>query len=370
MRENWNTLYSTLPNAGFHHACAWFASYLNNLEVDPAAVRIFSFHFAGRLVAIVPLRRVRQRMAGLPLWIWELPWHPHMNLCDALIAHEVDHAVVMTALLAELRRMTDLPWDALHLRNLHDSACAMSLLRGAAPPRTMLRATGSSMAFNTRSMDSAMVGSSTHFKRNLRRQRRKLEQLGAVSLTLATNADELPAAFAEFLKIESSGWKGSHGCHSAITLHPHLVNFYRDLVQNFGEQRRCLIALLKLDGRTIAAQFCLLTGDTLHLLKIAYDESLSAEAPGHQLLYDVLTHCSNSPLINRLSLVTGPAWAQGRWNPDSAQVWDAVLFNHSARGLMAFSIKRMQKAVTRIRQLLSSLLRPVTPTEQKKESTK
>jgi CelD/BcsL family acetyltransferase involved in cellulose biosynthesis len=368
LRADWNAFYSALPDAGFHHAYAWFASYLNNLEDDPAAVRIFSFYRAGRLVAIIPLRRVRQRVAGLPLRVWELPWHPHMNLCDTLIAPGEEHAAVMNALLAELRHMKDLPWDALHFRNLLDSSCAVSALRGTGSPRTMLSTTGSSMVFDTRSLDSALAGSSTHFKRNLRRQRRKLEQLGAVSLTLANDEDELPAAFAEFLKVESSGWKGADGSHSAITLHPHLVNFYRDLMQGFGAHGRCLIALMKLDGRTIAAQFCLLTADTVHVLKIAYDESLSAEAPGHQLMHELLKHCSSSPSINRLSLVTGPVWAQGRWNPASIQVSSIFLFNHNWPGLIAFSAKRMKQAVDKTVKFLSSLQISINSAARKKES--
>jgi hypothetical protein len=201
------------------------------------------------------------------------------------------------------------------------------------------------MYFSCADMESAMRNNSGQFKRNLRRQRKRLECLGHLEVSLVQDGAALEQAFQSFLDVEASGWKGGAGRGSAIRLSPHLVEFYRELMSHFSADRRCLISLLKLNDRVIAAQFCLLAGSTLYLLKIAYDEAYKADAPGNQLLFAVLEHCCRSPDITTLSLVTGPSWAVGRWNPEAQDLWSTHLFNDSLLGLVAYGAARLRAAL-------------------------
>ena len=124
----------------------------------------------------------------------------------------------------------------------------------------------------------------------------------------------------------------------------------------FGWEDCCLIALLKLDGVAIAAQFCLLAGSTLSIQKIAYDEAWHAEAPGQQLMRDMLDYACANPAISRLSLLTAPVWARGRWNPETRDVWEAYFFNHRPRSLLACALRRNKGRLSGTRQALHGLL--------------
>ncbi|MDD5250643.1 MAG: GNAT family N-acetyltransferase [Rhodocyclaceae bacterium] len=355
LREEWTALAQALPDGRFHHQYAWYLSYLRHLEPDPSSVHFFCFSRDGRPLAIFPLRWARGAVSGIKLRLWELPFHPHMDLCDALVAPEADAATLLPQLIGALSRRIGRPWDAIHLPRLLDDAMALRAVRAAPLPRVRIVRSGQSMYFPCDDMDAAMQNASKEFKRNLRRQRRKLEQRGRVEVSLMQEGDALHDAFSHFLKVEASGWKGDGGRGSAIRLHPHLVDFYRDMLAEPGAANRCAVNLVKLDGKAIAAQYCLVCGPRASLLKIAYDEAFSAEAPGQQLLHDVLAHCCASASISELSLVTGPAWAVGRWNPQSHGVWTAHVFNLTPRALAALALARLKAASVGARKWFNSV---------------
>jgi CelD/BcsL family acetyltransferase involved in cellulose biosynthesis len=352
LRHEWNALLPLLANAAFHHHYAWHDCYLHHLARQASAVHFFSFYREGRPIAIFPLRRAVRRVAGIALQVWELPSEAHVDLCDVLIARSEDSARLLYELTQVLDCFDD-GWDALCLPKLVEGSIALRALMAAPFSFVRLTRSGTSVHFPCRRAEDVQARLSTPFLRNLRRQRRKLDQQGRVELEMVSEPERLDEALAEFLRIEASGWKGEGGCSSAILLHPALVAFYRELTRRFGADGRCLINLLKLDGRPIAAQYCLVSGARLNLLKIAYDETHAAEAPGNQLLYDVLLRCCASPTFDEVSLVTGPAWASGRWNPEQREVSSAEIFNTTARGMAAFAVARLKPLAAAARALVA-----------------
>lgn len=340
LENDWRSLAATAGHSRFFQSFEWQLAYLKHMEPRPEATRYVSFFANGRAIAIFPLRRNRRSVGRISLWLWELPSHSHLILGEPLIAPEWASADLIRCLINTLDSDPALPWDALHLPALLDDSVAIRLLRETALPRTHLEQHGQSMFFHCSDMATALANCSGPFKRNLRRQGKKLSQHGTVTLSLARQGAELDAAFAEFLRLESSGWKGENGKASAINLHPHLRGFYGELKDHFAANDACLISLLKLNGEAIAAQFCLQAGTTLSIQKIAYDETWRAEAPGNQLLYQLLEYCCREPGIKQLSLVSSPAWAIGRWNPASQPVWESYVFKASLRGLGSLLMRR------------------------------
>ncbi len=353
LRDEWQALMPRLREARFYHQHAWQLAYLGNLERDVPAVRYFHFRRGARPVAIFPLRRALRRVAGIDLHAWELPYEAHMDLCDAPIAPDENSAELLCELVCGLAHATGLPWDVLHLPKLLDGGAALRALQAAPLSFITLARSGRSMHFDCSSLDAALQGASREFLRNLNRQRRKLDRGGRIEVALVREPEALDAALADFLRIEASGWKGAAGCGSAITLHREVEAFYRDLTARFGAERRCSINLLRLDGRAIAAQYALIDGRRMNLLKIAYDEAYAAEAPGSRLLHEVLARCCESQEIAELSLVTGPPWAPGRWNPQVSDVWSACVFNASPRGIAAYMATRMKPCVAAAKDLLA-----------------
>lgn len=358
LEHHWRQLAAQLVPSRFIHAYEWQQAYLQHLETSPASVRYITFMAGGEAVAIFPLRYLRRSVGRLNLRLWALPSHPHLVLGEPLISPAWASPELIRRLLNALDTKCGLPWDALHLPNLMADSVTLRLLAGGEVPRSQIETTGSSMFFEVPDLSTALARCSGAFKRNLRRQGKKLAQRGEVSLRIAAEGEALEAAFGEFLRLEASGWKGADGRASAISLHPRLRGFYRTLMSGFARHGACRISLLELNGVAIAAQFCLVADGTLYIQKIAYDEAWHAEAPGSQLLYRMLEQCCADPAITQLSLVTGPQWAVGRWNPESHAVREAHIFNTTWRGLGGLAMRRFKTAVwlpaqqrwTRLRQ--------------------
>lgn len=342
LEPHWRLLAAAQAPSRFVHAFEWQVAWLRHLADHPDAVCYVSFFASGRPIAIFPLCRVRRSAGRVSMWLWESPTHPHLVLCEPLISPEWAGPELFRRLLAVLAAFDPRPWDALHLPNLLEDGVATRLLRAAHVRGAHFEKTGCSMYFRCADMATALAHCSNAFKRNLRRQGKRLAEHGQVTLCIAREGEELAAAFDEFLRLEASGWKGESGRNSAIALHPPLRGFYGELKAGFGRRGACIVSLLKLDGVAIAAQFALLAGGTLYIQKIAYDEAWHAEAPGSQLMLKVIEYCCNEPGINYLSLVTGPPWAVGRWNPEAVGVWDAYVFRPTLRGAGGLAARRFK----------------------------
>lgn len=339
LEKAWNALLASQPETTFAQSYAWQMACVRHLPGAVQNVHFFSFFVDGRVVGIIPLQRVQHSLGRIPLWLWSLPSHPHISLVDPLIAPGIKGALLIQRLCETLNQPGSLSWHGLHLPNLADSSAFQRSLLADRSRLTMVEKMGQSMHFDCRDIDTAMRNCSTSFRRNLRRQRKKLEQHGRVTFSLARSGPELEAAFADFIRLEASGWKGEEGKGSAIRLHPYLMSFYTELRDGFGWEDGCHIFLLKLDGVAIAAQFCLFAGNTLSMQKIAYDQTWQAEAPGNLLMRETLDYACADPAIHQLSLVTAPAWAKGRWNPECSDVWEINVFNGRPRGLLAGAVR-------------------------------
>ena len=120
--------------------------------------------------------------------------------------------------------------------------------------------------------------------RELRRQRRKLEEQGALTWTSASDPVAIRAAFEKFLTLEAQGWKGRRG--TALLSNPADTTFGRAMTRLLARKGQCHIDALELDRRPIAMGITLKSGLKAALWKIAYDESHAACSPGVQFILD------------------------------------------------------------------------------------
>ena len=146
-----------------------------------------------------------------------------------------------------------------------------------------------------RPFDELMARLSKHFRRNLRSHRKKLASLANVQFMTTTDEADLAVEFETFLDVEASGWKGQAGVGSAIALHPEITSFYRRFAIELSGGDHSEINALYADGRCIASQFCVLSGEQYSILKIAYDEGYARIAPGLLLLEQTLDAVLQGP---------------------------------------------------------------------------
>lgn len=121
--------------------------------------------------------------------------------------------------------------------------------------------------------------------KELRRQRRRLSDLGALAYISSQKGDALRDGVEQFLALEAAGWKGAAG--TALLGHPGTTVFARTATRLLGGRSLCRVDALTLDGEPIAMAMILTAGATDFLWKIAYREDLARFSPGVQLVLDL-----------------------------------------------------------------------------------
>jgi CelD/BcsL family acetyltransferase involved in cellulose biosynthesis len=138
---------------------------------------------------------------------------------------------------------------------------------------------------------------STGRRKELRRQRRRLEELAPVTFVPSHGAADTAEALKDFLIIEASGWKGLAGTAAANDLS--IRRFLETAVAGLAAEGRARVDRLMLDGRAVAACITLLSADTAWCWKIAYSEAVARFSPGVQLMVELTERLLEDPAIAR-----------------------------------------------------------------------
>jgi CelD/BcsL family acetyltransferase involved in cellulose biosynthesis len=249
-----------------------------------------------------------------PIPAWSLPWHLHWLITDALGPEDEARKALIPAVVEFLRRDPE-GRPLLVMGPLPAASVIWEGLRAMRPREYSVHSTAPSFFLDCeKTYDEALARLTSHFRRNLRSHRNKLESLADVRfVTVSGQAGQaaLEAELDAFMTVEASGWKGPDGTGSAIRLHPELIDFYRTLATAMsGPDDRCEVNALYVEGRCVASQFCVRTGHDYAILKIGYDEAYARLGPG-QLLFDkTLERCCDDPAIKRLDLVGDASWCK------------------------------------------------------------
>ena len=122
-------------------------------------------------------------------------------------------------------------------------------------------------------------------RKELRRQRKRLAEQGAVHFDIATAPPALAAALDDFFAVEAKGWKGRAG--TAARANDDIRRFVTAAVSNLAAEGKASVSRLTVAGRPIAAEVTLRSGNAAWGWKIAYDEDFARASPGVQILVDV-----------------------------------------------------------------------------------
>jgi CelD/BcsL family acetyltransferase involved in cellulose biosynthesis len=134
-------------------------------------------------------------------------------------------------------------------------------------------------------------------RKELRRQRHRLSEAGAVTFTLASEPAAVAQALGDFLALEASGWKGRAG--TAALSDTGVRAFVDAAVTTLAREGKARVARLEVGDRAAAAIVMLTSGTTAWCWKIAYDESLARCSPGVQLLLDATQSLLDDTAIAR-----------------------------------------------------------------------
>ncbi|MEZ5125242.1 MAG: GNAT family N-acetyltransferase [Thermoleophilia bacterium] len=341
LRSEWEQVYAEMPRRTPFHAWSAHVAYANHLATNPDQLRYLALRDERRTRLICPLEPRDDTSLDTPLAVWGIPWHPHWPIADVICPDDEARRAFVPLLAAHLRDHNEgrglavlgpLPedsplWDGL----AHVKLCEKSTHQ-----------TMDAFVFDcTRPYDELLGRASSHFRKELRRSARRLAASSDVTYVQAGEGEEFDVLFEAFLAVESSGWKGANGTGSAIRLHEKLTAFYRDLARGMQASHGCEVSALYADGRCIAAEFSLRSGDEYATLKSGYDESYRTLGPGHLLCARTLERCCADPSITRYNQLTDAAWLHV-WRPDEDALQQAHVSISPAKGHMLIALLKLR----------------------------
>lgn len=244
----------------------------------------------GRLVGVWALAR-RRAFSLLPVAILTTPVHDHAFLGTPVLDRDAA-AEVLSSMLDAIAGEPSLPnivtIGSLDATGPVAAIFAEGLARRGSPfahLETRLRPA----LLKTVAGGGATPVSASRAKA-LRQRRQRLARHGVVVCTGHGGGDGLGPALEEFLALEASGWKGRGSRRGrAILRAPALTAFFRSAVGALADRGQARITALRIDGRAVAMQLTISSGETAFTWKSAYDEALRPCAPGLLLLQEV-TH--------------------------------------------------------------------------------
>ena len=131
--------------------------------------------------------------------------------------------------------------------------------------------------------------------KELRRQRNRLAEHGAVRFSIARKPEDVRHAVEVFLSLEASGWKGERG--TALRQNGGDLDFIRNATCGLAESGQCEIVTMHAGERPVAAAVVLRHLDRAFYFKLGIDEAFSKFSPGVQLTLDLTRHLCDETVI-------------------------------------------------------------------------
>jgi CelD/BcsL family acetyltransferase involved in cellulose biosynthesis len=184
----------------------------------------------------------------------------------------------------------------------------------------------------------------TRLVRDVRRRRRKLEELGEVTLEVADGSERLDELLTAGFRLEASGWKAAQG--TAIVSSEETRRFYEAIARWSAEHGWLRLFFLRVGGRPIAFQLALEHSRTHYFLKGGYDPADSAYSPGKLLLHATLAHALERGL-ERYELMGDVEPWKLEWTKTMEERISLEAFRRTPRGLAAYAAQAYLRPLVR-----------------------
>jgi hypothetical protein len=290
------------PSAALAAQWAELAPFADNAFMHPVALEAASKTLLAVITvllawdtAVEPNKLVGWwALQGKHLLLWPyfetLPFN-YAFLSTPVIAPDMA-AEVMPAFLAAVAHEKGLP-HTLRVRDLDAAGPAADAIRAAGLPHTTLD--GDQRPIATREVGIKRSGST---RKKLRQDWNRLAATGKLEAVDVRDPAEIGAALEAFLEMEAASWKGNRG--TALLSDPADAAFARRLIADMSAIGQASVALLKLDGKPIAAQVLLYSGRTAYTWKTSYDLAHAKHSPGTLLVDWISTQLLDSNAVDTI----------------------------------------------------------------------
>ena len=288
LRPAWAALLAENPAANRpFFSWEWFEASVHAFAGE-ASRYVIVLEEHGQTIGILPLLRRKTRQYGMALY--ELTFCPNFNTPrnDLLVSaspHEgAASRAVWDALLADqgawhVLRLDNLPCDS-PLSNLlvETEAAGTGLVIRSAGLRSPCVGIGDFESFD----DYFMATVKKHHRTNLRRHLKRLDETGqGWTVDCFDTPDNIARGLEEVFQVRRTSWKGAPA--------EDFVRFFQEISPSLADRREILIAVLRIGGRPVAAQYFVCKEGEYYLILNDHDHQCrDTLAPGTNLLTLVL----------------------------------------------------------------------------------
>jgi CelD/BcsL family acetyltransferase involved in cellulose biosynthesis len=311
----------------------WHAFGTGTLEVVCASR-------AGRLAGVVPVVRQYGTLRS--------PTNAHTPLFGALAEDAVVAATLAEDLLGRGSRHVMLAYVGSTDPTLPAIRRAAAAAGYRAVERTIMR---SPYLDITGDLGAYYATRRPRFLADLRRRRRRLDECGAVTVSVGRTAALLDDA----LVLEARGWKARR--KTAIVERARVRGFYADVARWAAAQGTLRLLFLCLDCQAIAFLLGLEEGGTLYLLKGGYDPSFARFSPGQLVLQEAIAYAFDAGL-RRVELLGADEPYKLAWTTTTREIRVLHAFRPSVLGVLGWVMEGHARPLL-LRVHADRLLRPM-----------
>lgn len=267
------------------------------------------------LVALLPV--VKKRFyARLPVAYWSIWTHPHCYYGAPLIRRGHERAAFAGLFSVLCEGEAGRPF-ARFARIDREGAVMKGALAAAQEERRLVYEAGaiSRAALSAGASPEATLAVHVRKKKRkeLARLRKRLEELGAVSLRLLSPADKVSQWTEEFLALEDKGWKGRAG--TSLKSSETDAAWFRETLKAMDKAARLHFLRLDLDGRPIAMLATLISNGAAYSMKICHDPDYARFSPGVMIEIEAMRSLMTRPDFRFADSCAAPdhAMINGLW---------------------------------------------------------
>src|SRR5579884_1194660 len=316
LAEAWRRLCDESGDEEIFYRPEWALAYLRAFA-PRQQVTVISAWNGARLCGLLPLMRLRNFIAGLPVTVLTVPANVHCFRVGLSVCKGPEGEAALRAMWQAVKELPS--WNVIDVSNVVegngiDRLVKLARTQGFPVARkrtsqTLYLPIEPALFPKKDAQPPWLAGTRPKFRSHLRRAHRQLEEQGG-KLALKHYATADPAALESFYALEGSGWKGEEG--TAIKCDPRTLQFYNEVAQAAARAGYLSLDFLELNGKPIAAHFAFNLRGRYFLAKAGYNEEYRRFGPGQLLVNEVLNQTPQRGL-HEFDFVGPATWDESRW---------------------------------------------------------
>jgi hypothetical protein len=336
-----------------HHV--WLREYWSRIERKGQRLAVFVVELDGSVRGICPC------------WVSTSRWGTISSVNSLVTGPYYDWIVATGERTAVIAAFFEVVWRlgspgaatviaALPAASLNRTAIEIELQKRKA--RFVLVQQPDSPFVDLRSASWEQYYSSLHpkLRKNLRRRRKQAEQDGVLSFDVVRRIDSLEAILAEMFEVEFRSWKGAQG--TAVKCDPRSERFYNAVAAWAMARDSLAIFTMRLAGRMIAFDLCIIGGRTVFLLKTGFDQTVAARfSPGNLLQAQLIESLYRSGEFDRYDYLGDCSPWKLEWTPLSNTLTWMEIYPPTVAGRTVYFLKHGWKRPLKRSARLMRMLR-------------